>query len=185
MSLKTLALVLAMVASPVVMAESLNMDFKARILAETCTFSEVSKNFDFGTAIFPQNILNKNVTATHEISVSSCTAAPQNIKFYLTPVMGSGTATDSENHTVLTTEQSDKGFGILVQMVLTEGSGTASSLTPLPFSIDDALDFSKRSMSGGKIRLDATLMPLKDRDYGAGIRIGSFAAAATLNIVYY
>ncbi|WHP33069.1 hypothetical protein QMG90_09260 [Trabulsiella odontotermitis] len=187
MSLRTWALSLALagLVSPVAMADSLNMDFKAKILAETCTFAATSQSFDFGSNIFPQNILNKNVTATHEISVSSCTAAPQNIKFYLTPVSGSNTATDVDNHTVLSTKESNAGFGILVQLVVTDGAGTASSLTPLPFSIDNALDFSKRNMSGGKIRLDATLMPLKDSNYGAALRTGAFTAAATLNIVYY
>jgi type 1 fimbria pilin len=184
MSLKTWALSLALL-SPVVMADSLNMDFKARILAETCTFAEINHNFDFGNQIHAQQILNKNVTTTHEINVTSCTAAPQSFQIYLTPVMGSVAATDVDNHAVLSTEENDKGFGILLQMVLTDGAGSASTLTPLPFSLDDALDFNKRSMSGGKIRLEATLVPLKDHNNGAAIRTGSFAAAATLNFFYY
>jgi type 1 fimbria pilin len=160
----------------------LSMEFRAKITAETCTFAATSQTFPFGN-VYPQQILDKQKVVTADIAVSSCTATPVNVGFYLTPVSGTTLGSDANNNSVL--QPAGKNFGIQIEFGLVNPSGSPDMWGNLPYNATTPMRFVNAVMEGKKIRLVATLLPLKGKTLGSDFPAGSFTAAATLNINYF
>lgn len=162
-------------------AASLKMEFKARLLAETCTFAATSKTFAFGN-VYPQEILQETKFVTQDIAVSSCTGSPQNMQFYLTPITGTSNSATTRNLLV----PPGKSYGIETTLSILNGSNQQQgNIIYLPFEPTSAVSITNQSMVGKKIRLTAGLVPVPGKTSGADFEVGAFSAVATLNIVYF
>ncbi|RBQ34281.1 hypothetical protein C2125_11035 [Rahnella aquatilis] len=162
-------------------AASLNMEFKARLVAETCTFAATSKTFAFGN-VYPQEILQETKFVTQDIAVSSCTGSPQNMQFYLTPITGTGHYTSDRSILV----PMNKSYGIETTLsILNAANQQEGNSIFLHFDPVSAVSITNQSMVGKKIRLTAGLVPVPGKTSGADFEVGAFSAVATLNIVYF
>ena len=162
-------------------AASLNMEFRAKLVAETCTFAATSKTFAFGN-VYPQEILQETKSVIQDIAVSSCTGSPQNMQFYLTPVTGAGNSLTTRNILV----PPNKSYGIETTLsILNSANQQEGNIIFLPFDPVSAVSITNQSMVGKKIRLTAKLVPAPGSSSGADFEVGAFTATATLNIVYF